>query len=374
MVESAVRHEEDLAARHLAVQDARDVDARLADQVAPEFEHDRRSGQVARRALAQPLQVVGDRRQVEPLLARKVRDAEAAAQVERSHGFGLARGQAQREFVGLELRLADRLGAQVLRAREKMEALELEAGRGDGVQHGGHELDVDAELLGAAAHLHAGPLQLEVRVHAHGHARDDAQLRADVLQQVDLAHGLEIEQHPRRDGLAQFRFALAGAREADLARIGPGVQRHLQLTSGGDVDAVDQLRHQTHHRRHRIGLHRVVQANAGGQRRAKLVDTPAQQGSVIREERRLADALGQRRQRLAADEQLAAGAGELRHRGVARRGGRDLLGIHQRLRHVGSAALPAWATHSVDNSLRSILPFGLRGSGPTRTAMPAGTM
>ena len=117
-----------------------------------------------------------------------------------------------------------------------------------------------------------------------------------------------------------------------------------------------------------------MQADALGQCRAKLGDALAQQAAVVGEERRLPDAFGQGRQRLAADQQLAPGGGELRHWRVARRAGRGLLGIHRRLRHVGSAALRAWADHSVDNSLRSILPFGLRGSGPTRTAMPAGTM
>ena len=238
-----------------------------------------------------------------------------------AHGLGRVRGQAQRELVGLELRLADRLGAQVLRAREQVEALELEAGRGDGVQHVGHLLDVDAELLGAAAHLHARALQFEVRVHAHGHARGDAQLRADVRQQMNLAHRLDVQQHPRGDGLAQFRFALAGAREADLARIGAGVQRHLQLAGGSHVDAVDQLRHEAHDGRHRIGLHRVVQPDAGGQRRAKLVDAPAQQAAVVGEERRLADALGQtstaprRRRAIGRRKRRTASSG----RGAARR-------------------------------------------------------
>ena len=33
-------------------------------------------------------------------------------------------------------------------------------------QHGGHALGVDAELLRAAAHLHAGRLELEIGIHA----------------------------------------------------------------------------------------------------------------------------------------------------------------------------------------------------------------
>jgi hypothetical protein len=63
---------------------------------------------------------------------------------------------------------------------------------------------------------------------------------------------------------AQFGVALAGAGEADLGRVGAGVQRHLQLAGRGHVDAVDQPRHHAHHGRHRVGLHRVVQLDAAG--------------------------------------------------------------------------------------------------------------
>ena len=57
-----------------------------------------------------------------------------------------------------------------------------------------------------------------------------------------LAHRLDVDQHAGGDRLAQLDVALAGAGEADLGRVGAGVQRDLQLAGRSHVDAVDQSR------------------------------------------------------------------------------------------------------------------------------------
>jgi hypothetical protein len=73
-------------------------------------------------------------------------------------------GEAQGQLEALALGLDDGLGAQVLGAGEEVEALEGEAGLADLGQQLGHLFGIDAELLGAAAHLHARTLELEVGV------------------------------------------------------------------------------------------------------------------------------------------------------------------------------------------------------------------
>jgi len=114
--------------------------------------------------------------------------------------------------------------------------------------------------------------------------------------------------------------ALARAGKADLGRVGTGIQGHLQLAGRGHVNAVDQGRHQPDHGRHRVGLHRVMQLHLGRQGRAQLRNPGTQQATVVGIKRRLADALGQQRQLLPADDQFAARIDrELGHRHMDRR-------------------------------------------------------
>ena len=123
-----------------------------------------------------------DRGDVERLLAGKVRDAEAAADVEQAHRRGRVLGEPERQLDRLLLRFLDRVGAQVLGAAEDVKALEVEAELPDPREHRGHALGIDAELLGTAAHLHARALQLEVGVDPHRHARARAVARAESRQ------------------------------------------------------------------------------------------------------------------------------------------------------------------------------------------------
>ena len=321
VVQPAVGHQEHLPARHLALDNARDVNARFADEVASELDHDRRLGHPGP-GLGDDLAQVGThRRQVQPSLAGEVGDAETAPQVEEAHRCRRVGGQPLRQRKALALGLADGLGAQVLRAGEQVEALETQALGAQQRHRLGDQLDVQPELLGPAAHLHSRALELEVRVHAQGHPRRQAELLLQPAQDGQLAQALGIDQHAGGHGLAQFGLALAGPGEADVARVGAGVQRHLQLASGRHVDAADQAGHQRDHGRHRVGLHREMQLDLSRQHGLQLGHARAQQAAVVGVERRAADTFGQLRERETSDQQVAAvGASELGHLAVRGRG------------------------------------------------------
>ena len=153
-------------------------------------------------------------------------------------------------------------------------------------------------------------------------------------------------------GLAQFVVVLARAREADFTRIGPSVESDLQFASRGDVDAVDTGGHVGDQCRHRIGLHRIVQLDLGGQGGAQLGYAAIKSGAVVGIERRLAHAGSKARDGLAADQEFSVGMRKLVHRRVRRRG-------------TGSSGHgQAAGVNSVLRVLRSILPFWLRGRAP----------
>ena len=130
------------------------------------------------------------------------------------------------------------------------------------------------------------------------------------------------------------------------------------------LDAIDEARHVADDGRHRVGLHRVVELDACRQGRPQLGHAAGQELAVVGVEGGLADPVDQALEGDAADQQLAAGARELVHG----RMGRLFAGVH-----VHGATL--WVcSNSVDRVLRSILPLGLRGSGPSRSSMTLGTM
>ena len=130
VVHPAVDDEERGAARLLAVDDAGDVDAGLADEVAPELDDDARLRQQRpHRAGHEVLEVRADRGEVQRRVALVVRDAEAAADVEVAHGPRRVVGEPQRELDGPALRLAEDLGVEVLRAGEDVEAEPVDVGR-----------------------------------------------------------------------------------------------------------------------------------------------------------------------------------------------------------------------------------------------------
>ncbi len=194
-----------------------------------------------RRPLDERREVRADRREVEPLLARKIGNAEATAEVQEAHRRRRVLRQPQRQFVGLALRLADRLGLQVLRAGKEVKALEGQARLPISASSLRHLLGVDAELLRPAAHLHARRLELEVRIHAHRHARGQAKLSCDLRQQPDLAHRLDIDQDARRDRLHAVRpRALPGP--AKLISCGSAPASSATFSSPPDATSMPSTR------------------------------------------------------------------------------------------------------------------------------------
>ena len=101
-------------------------------------------------------EIGGDGAEIEALLAGEVGDAEAAAEVEELDRGGLsaARRPVRRSCCWASTMASGRRFCEP----EQVEALEGEAGRPISASSSGHLFGVDAELLGAAAHLHAGPL------------------------------------------------------------------------------------------------------------------------------------------------------------------------------------------------------------------------
>ncbi len=186
-----------------------------------------------------------------------------------------------------------------------MQAKEVEIELGDAPQQLRRLFRIDAELPRAAAHFHAGRLQFKIRVHPQHHSRPQPQGVADPVRAVGFAHRLQVQHGAGGDNLAQFGIGFSRSRKADLARCHAGVQRRLQFSAGSHVQAIDQAGHVLHQRRHRVGLERVMQAQAGGQRRAQIAHARRQQGAVIGKEGGAADAFGQARQGDAADVQAA---------------------------------------------------------------------
>ena len=308
MIQPAIDHQKRLSAGNLAVDDPGDVNSRFADQIAAQFDDQLRCWHLGRGALGQAGKILADRREIEPVFSREVGNPESATQVEKAYRRRRISRQSERQFIRFLLRLADRIGPQVLRPGEKMKPFELQSLAADLGQQGRYLFRIDAELLGSAAHLHSRAFQLEVRVNPHRDACRQPQLHGNHGQFADFAEGFDVDQDARRDRLAQFATALAGAGKADFRRIRTGIQRHFKLPSRSDIDAIDQARHDTDQRRHRVGFHRVVQLDGRRECGAQFGNARPEQTPVIGIERCLADPSGKAFERHATDQQLTVGA------------------------------------------------------------------
>src|SRR5690606_16936446 len=168
------------------------IDARLTDEEPTELDDELRLGQLFTELRDYRGQGLSDRPEIESLFAGKIRDAEAAAHVQQTHGGRREPSELEGQRGSLALSVYQCLGAQVLRAAENVEAAKLHRRFADPAEHVRHDLGIDAELLRAAAHFHSGRLELEVRVHAHGHARTCSGRLRDSAEYVELALGLYV--------------------------------------------------------------------------------------------------------------------------------------------------------------------------------------
>jgi hypothetical protein len=162
--------------------------------------------------------------------------------------IGLLR-QAHRQIEHLPLRFGNRRAIERLRPGENMKTAPFRARRDDLAGQSGHLVGVDAEGLGAAAHLHAAAAQVEIGVHADGEARGLAQLFGDGERPAGFIRGFKVERHALHDRRLQLDIALARPGKADQRGIEPGLTRHAQLAAAGDVETIDQRAHQAQQRR-----------------------------------------------------------------------------------------------------------------------------
>src|SRR5258705_1006893 len=88
VVQTPVGYQKHLASRDFTIDDAADINTRFADQEAAQFDDDPGLGQASRHPVHQPGEVGADCSDVERTLARKVRDAEAAADIEEAYRSG----------------------------------------------------------------------------------------------------------------------------------------------------------------------------------------------------------------------------------------------------------------------------------------------
>jgi hypothetical protein len=95
---------------------------------------------------------------------------------------------------------------------------------------------VDPERLGAAAHLHARPRRLEVRIDADGQARRGAELSGDRERAAGFGLGFDVERHPGDGSPARARHRACRAGESWSARVLPGGEDHVELAARGDVE------------------------------------------------------------------------------------------------------------------------------------------
>jgi hypothetical protein len=215
-------------------------------------------------------------------------------------------GQSQRQLDGLVLRLDERLDPQVLRAAVDVEAKELERQGVEFGEHRRHEFGIDAELLRAAAHLHAAGLELEVRVDADRDLRPQSEPRGDARQPAHLALGLEVHDDAGPCRCLELGVGLAGPGEADLVARDVRGERDLELAARGDVEAVHLPGHVRDDGRHGIGLDGVVQLEVRGQRGPQLLHPAVHHRAVIDIKRRVADLGGDLGEPAPADHEAIA--------------------------------------------------------------------
>ena len=241
--------------------------------------------------------------QVQGPVAGKVGNAETAADVEQAQRPGGVFRQGHGQVEGLGLGLDDGFRAQVLGAAEDVEAHEFQVQGFQVPQHLRDPFRVDAELGRPAAHFHARRLEFEIGIDAQGHPRAQAVLAAQARQGVQLVLRLHIDHDAGRGRGRQFPRRLAGPREADGAGLDTGVQRHPHLPQGGHVQTVHLGGDELDHRRHGVGLDRIMQMYVRGQGSAEGFDPPAYGLAFVGVERCAPHPLCQLRHRQAADVQ-----------------------------------------------------------------------
>ncbi len=280
-MQAAVGHEEHLPARHLAVDHAADIDRppRRRGSARARRRAPRPAGRAcASAASARRCSPIGC--EIERLLAGEVRDAEPAADVDRPHRPGCVLRELRRQLERLALRLADRLGLQVLRPGEDVEPLEARdrAGRSRRAAPAParrRRRTASARRPSSCRRTSARSPGSPAPQRAPEAAASPA-IRATV--RISFADS-RFTRIPAATACSSSPSGLARPRETDLAGRHAARQRHAKLARGRDVEPVDLPCEVDDERRHRVRLDRVVQLDPGREvppkQRDALVERPA---------------------------------------------------------------------------------------------------
>src|SRR5579875_3338266 len=309
IVHRSVDDHEALGGGGLAVDDARDEHAGVADEGAARLEHERER---------QPREPGPERGRVSLRCGGRllvVGDAHAAAQVEvpqlgREPGIGELIEQVPHAAEGID---------EGRRVGELRADVAVDADRGDVRQRvraaiGGERVgDGDAEL----ALLHAGGdvrvrLRVDVGVHPQRDRCADAEACGDALDGLQLLGRLDVEhQDALLERVGDLLGGLADAREHDAPRVGSGAQRLPELAARHDVEAGPSAREEVEDGEVVVRLHREADEMRGaGERRVEGVKAREQRRAAVDVERG-AVALGEpcERDLLAAELAVAVGEG-----------------------------------------------------------------
>jgi hypothetical protein len=198
-----------------------------------------------------------------------VRDAQPAAHVEVGESEAFS-AQHPVEVGDLAHRLHQRPRVGQLRADVAVETHRRHTTQSPGQAIQGHgRLEGHAELRapepGGDVAVRLG---IDVGVDAHGEGRANAERAADTVEQPKLGLALDVEhQDARLESCPQLVFALADAREDDLAQVAARGAHPLQLADRDDVEARALTGEQPEYGQRRAGLDRIADQGGGARER-----------------------------------------------------------------------------------------------------------
>ncbi len=114
MMKTTIGDEENLPARQLAIKHAAHVEACFADEVAAQFDAQFGMRETGLGFVGNERQIGTDRGEVDPLVAREVRNSQAAAEVQRADGVAGMLGELAGQVEAFALGFNDGFGLQVL--------------------------------------------------------------------------------------------------------------------------------------------------------------------------------------------------------------------------------------------------------------------
>ena len=239
-MQSAVGDEIGFAVAFLAIDDPRQVNARLAHEVAAELDEQFGVGQRVGQIAETLFQRGSDSRNIQRFVAREIGNTETAPHVELGQRDPGVDRDAMRAVEHLGLHVDHRFSRECLAAGEDVQAAKVASRGGDVPDQRGDPRGVDPEGLGPAAHLHPRSLELEIGIDANREARRHAKSLGDGQRAARFGLAFEIERDARGDRGFEFQVALARPGEAHPAQVEPGRPNQFQLAARRDIEPVGQ--------------------------------------------------------------------------------------------------------------------------------------